>query len=153
MQFVQFPPDVLILPESHCAHSRLPISPVISSPALQMPHTVLLFLPSVYFPCSQFLHDNAPGDAVNVSTGQSTHVNVLKYFPAGHGTCAICPGSVRLEFPPIPSKPTVMFVQSDDPTLDWYRPCPQALHLELLRAGWYCPGMQLWKKGLRLDED
>ena len=89
MQFVQFPPDVLILPEMHFAHSRLPSSPVISSPALQMPHTVLLFLPSVYFPSSQSSHDNAPGDAVNVSTGHGRQVKLLKYFPALHGTCAI----------------------------------------------------------------
>ena len=32
MQFVQFPPDVLILPETHFAHSRLPSSPEICHP-------------------------------------------------------------------------------------------------------------------------
>ena len=88
-QSIQFPPDALILPESHPRHSRLPSSPVISLPASQTPHTVLPFSRSVYVPGSQSSHDISPADDVNVSVRHARHVNALKYFPALHGTSAI----------------------------------------------------------------
>ena len=116
-QLLQLAPAVMLTcPAVQSLQTRAPMAPDICLPASQTAHTVLLFAPSVYFPGSQSSHDNALGDAVNVSTGQSTHVNALKYFPALQGISAICPGAARLEFPPIPSEPFVISTHPVCPT-------------------------------------
>ena len=86
MQFVQFPPDVLILPETHFAHIDMDEAPGTAEnrPALHglQPDSCATPFADEYFPAEQFLHvvmSSAPTELLQVPFLHDTH-SVLSGF-------------------------------------------------------------------------